>query len=123
MQTLLQTSILYHPLIHGHTSSCSSERVEMFRKAKILAVIHRATDPSRLSAREGGVQHWPQFRRSLDTVADRSEPLCQGDKIRVTELNTGGPGEPHLLFPSDDPIPVVPPDQHDEWKIQPHGSL
>ena len=71
----------------------------------------------RFSAQERGVQHWPQFRRSLDAVADRSKTLRQGDEIRVTELNTGGPPELHLLFPSDDPVAVVPPDQHDEWKV------
>src|SRR4029077_12117893 len=105
----------------GSCSLCRSERLEMFRKTKILAVIHRAIDHSRLSAREGGVQHWPQFRRSLDPVADRSKALRQSDEIRVAELNTGGPRELHLLFPSDDPVPVVPPDQHDEWKVQPYG--
>ena len=58
-----------------------------------------------------------------DAVAGRAKTLRQGDEVRVTEFNTGGPAELHLLFPSNDPIAVVPPDQHDERKMQPHGSL
>lgn len=35
----------------GYISSCGSERFELLRKTKILAVIHRAIDHGRLSAR------------------------------------------------------------------------
>src|SRR5262249_20921437 len=81
-------------------SSCVSECFEMFRKTKIPAVIHRAIDHGWLSTRERLVQYGPQFRRSLDTVTDRSKTTRQGNKVRVSELNTGGSSELHLLFPS-----------------------
>src|SRR5688572_22629076 len=65
---------------------CGSERLETFRKTKILAVIHRAINHGRLSARECGVQHRPQFRRSLHAVAGRAKTLRQGDEVGVTEF-------------------------------------
>src|SRR5215510_6295007 len=41
-----------HPpfLIPGSGSSCSSERFEVFRKTKILVVVHRTIDHRRFSA-------------------------------------------------------------------------
>ena len=100
--TLQKASSLVHETLHRAASDDGDSRCNPTGQSITRRSFQHESAPSVLA---------PIPRRSLDTVANRAKTLRQSDESRVSELHTGSPSELHLLFPSDDPVAIVPPDQ------------